>query len=57
MERLGYDAIADRCRGERRSSPRVYVGNYLGSCGDVKRPASEDSIADRRVMKLLRNCL
>ena len=57
MERLGYDAISDRCWGERRSSPRVYVGNYLGSCGDVKRPASEDSIADRRVMKLLRNCL
>ena len=32
--------------------PGSYVGNVLGSCAKGKRPASEDLIADRRVVKL-----
>ena len=32
--------------------PGSYVGNVLGSCVRGKRPASEDLIADRRVVKL-----
>ena len=33
--------------------PGSYVGNVLGCCVRGKRPASEDLIADRRVVKLL----
>ncbi len=39
----------------RRTSPRVYVGNVLRCCVRGKRPACEDLIADRRVVKLRLN--